>query len=131
MKTLLVATDFEDAALRAETMARELAVTHSASLHLVHVVEPIGRPDDLDEEDRAFLDGLELKARHRMQERQEALAGVPVHCTVVLGRRSEVIARMAHEMDAWMIVMGTHPGREEGLSRQVTFRIERPVLLVP
>lgn len=131
MKTLLVATDFGEPALRAEQLARELALAGNASLHLLHVVEPIGTREDLDAEDKAFLNALEEKARSQMEERQKALSDVPVRCTVVLGHRSEVISRMAHELDAWMVVMGTHAGHEEGVSRQVTYRIERPVLLVP
>lgn len=131
MKTLLVATDFGEASQRAEELARELARAHQGGLHLVHVVEPIGTRDDMDEEDRAFLDGLEEKARHQMMARLKALADVPVHSTVVVGHRTEVIQRIAHELDAWMVVLGTHAGRESGVSREVSFRIERPVLLVP
>lgn len=128
---MLVATDFGEPASRAEDLAHELARVHGASLHLVHVVEPIGTRDDLDADDRAFLAGLEARAHTEMEERRERLGDVPVRCTVVLGHRSEVISRMAHELDAWLIVLGTHPGQEGGVSHQVTFRIERPVLLVP
>ncbi|GMU55305.1 MAG: hypothetical protein AMXMBFR33_44510 [Candidatus Xenobia bacterium] len=74
---------------------------------------------------------LKDKATQQLETRQQAISEVSVRCSVVLGHRSEVIRRLADELDAWMVVLGTHAGKEGGISRQVVFRLDRPVLLVP
>lgn len=131
MKTLLVATDFSLPADRALKLAQELAAAHEATLHILHVVEPIGAPEDIEPDDEAFLRDLENKARQQLETRQQAITEISVRCSVVLGHRSEVIRRLADELDAWMVVLGTHAGKEGGISRQVVYRLDRPVLLVP
>ncbi|HXE71059.1 MAG TPA: universal stress protein [Candidatus Nitrosotenuis sp.] len=134
MKLILAAVDFSAGSERVLAMARELAELIGGRVHLLHVVEPIGDPLDPDPEVRSFHRELEREARQRLEAMLPALQGQGASYSVVLGHRPQVIAREAEDLRAYMVVMGTHAGREEpwaGTSHQVAWRTSRPVLLVP
>jgi universal stress protein A len=125
LNTILCATDFSTSSEYAFRLAASLAEDHKARLVILHVAEaphaslykgvPVSR--QLDEQER------------EQQEKLDALqppAGVAVERRMVLGDPGEEILKIANELKADLIVMGTH-GRT-GLRRMVTGSVAERVL---
>ncbi|MBI3925586.1 MAG: universal stress protein [Armatimonadetes bacterium] len=135
MKTILVGTDFTDLSEKALTMALELARGVGARVQLLHVVEPIGDPDE-DPEAAAFHTELEEKARGRLSEILARVKDVAADGSVVLGHRSTALLQEAERQDVYLTVLGLRVPREDahpvpGISHRVSWNSPRPVLLVP
>jgi nucleotide-binding universal stress UspA family protein len=112
--TILVAVDFEDASQRAIDIARELAGPLGAELCLLHVYQlplytyPSLEPQILPE----LLTEIPRAAGHALD---QLAAGVGVKRTLLReGDAAAAILSAAREVEAKMIVMGTHGRR--GLS---------------
>ena len=128
-RSILAPISFDDPALTALGMAKEIALTHSATLHLLHVVpmlQAFGEPDveegkHTPEEKKAEIELNEIAARH--------LAGVNtvIHTCLASDRgMAHAIIRIAGEIDADLIVMKTH-GRK-GLSHLLIGSVTEEVL---
>jgi universal stress protein A len=112
LQKILVATDFSAPSEAALAYARELARTFGASLHLVHVVEPVYSSLGID----GFLPGPEIEATfaegaHKqltaMLENGDRAAGA--HAVVLTANAiPEAITACASEAGIDLIVMGTH-----------------------
>jgi len=110
---ILCPVDFSEVSNGALRLAAALAQTCGASLTLIHVVEPIVAPAD-------FTFGplttgeVEDKLTERSMKAASELAATldmpkeRVSCRVERGRASGEIVRVAHELKADVIVMGTH-----------------------
>jgi nucleotide-binding universal stress UspA family protein len=138
---ILVPTDFSDHARQALEYAKELARRLGATLHLIHVVEPIIYPAEWGYS-QIGLTELEQELT-RLAEREiaqlvEALRaeGLTVRGEVLHGRASEQIVRYAQEHGIGLISIGTHgrSGLEHLLFGSTTERVLRkapcPVLAV-
>jgi nucleotide-binding universal stress UspA family protein len=135
--TILCPVDFSDASAHAVSYALELAKRLGASVHLVHVYElvPYSMPDGLGGADflARFSDELEVELA-KLAER--AGPGVKTHL-VVRGVPHREIARVAKDLGADLVVMGTHgrTGLERALLGSVADRVVRsstiPVIVVP
>src|SRR5690606_18073757 len=111
LKTVLVATDLDEASMPAVEAARMLATAAGAVLHVVTVTprqddqrddvpRPSGRP-------RLRNDDQAARAAHRMlQEAGVALDEAAVHA--VVGDPSQMIVALADDIRADVIVLGPH-----------------------
>jgi nucleotide-binding universal stress UspA family protein len=138
---ILVPTDFSEHAREALEYAAELAQRLGATLHIVHVVEPIIYPAEWGYS-QVGLTELEQELTRMAQQEIAKLVeelrarGIPVRGEVLHGRASEQIVRYAHEHSIGLISMGTHgrSGLEHFLFGSTTERVLRkspcPVLAV-
>jgi len=129
-KTILVATDFSEHADQALEYAAGLAAKLGASLHLVHAtaIPGFGAHDiglaytqmAIDEMTKAARDTLDAQAaRYRDRVSIES-------SRVELGDARDVIERVAEQIDADLIVMGTHGRR--GLRRMLLGSVAESVV---
>lgn len=110
-RTIVIAVDFSPASEEALHVAREVAVTHGARLHLLHVVADVRRTAAMVEATGAGLDDIQRQwvrdAEARLADlgtragadTRQALVGSPVAAT---------IADYATANHADLIVVGTH-----------------------
>lgn len=132
MRTILVATDFSEAADRALERALLLPVAPRGRLHLLHV-EPAGRTAALR---AAAMEALDERVA-RAQDARGAARGLAVSAAVVEGDAYVEIIRYSRHLDAELIVVGRHskrPSRELTLvgstARKVLRKGDVPVLVV-
>lgn len=138
---ILCPTDFSDISTRAEAWATALASHYDAGLHLLHVdpptpvMAPYGEiPIDI----RLFEDQREQAERDLAAARERArAAGVPADAAVRGGYPAREILAVADEMEADLVVIGTHGrgGVEHLLLGSVAEKVVRkarcPVMVVP
>lgn len=111
MKKILVPIDGSENSKRAEALAVEMAKLAGASLHLIHVCDPIHDA----ERAHAFYtqEELEKPARDRAEGYLKnaaslaSAAGVPFESEVVFGEQAASLVRRATESGCDHIVMGT------------------------
>jgi len=141
VKSLLVPTDFSDNAAQALGLAKEIARGSQATLHLLHVVEPVVYPADWSYAQVGFADieqELFDNAEREMATLSEALKGegFKVEVAVRRGRASDEICNYATEHGISIVSIGTHgrSGLEHFLFGSTTERVLRkapcPVLSV-
>lgn len=130
MKRILVATDFSTRSDRALRRATLLARQTSAEIVLVHVVDDDQAPRLLKAEEREatqLIDDLAASLRE--------IDRVPCKGHVMLGEPFQVIASIAEDIDADVVVMGPH--RRQALRdvfigttvERTISRIRRPVIM--
>lgn len=139
--SLLVPIDFSENSLRALALAKEVARGSQATLHLLHVVEPVVYPADWSYAQVGFAD-IEQELADTSQKELEALAttltgkGFSVQTATRRGRASDEICTYAVESGISIIAIGTHgrSGFEHFLFGSTTERVLRkapcPVLSV-
>jgi len=142
IRHILLPTDFSPLARRAATVARVLAETHQATLHVVHVLEPAAREPVLVPEG-----GVVLPQENPSETAQPALETfvregladlrTPLVAKLLLGAADLEITRYAGEIPVDLIVIGTH-GRGimrrillGSISKNVLEHATCPVLMVP
>jgi nucleotide-binding universal stress UspA family protein len=127
--SILSPIQFDDPSLVALGLAKEIALTHGATLHLLHVVpmlQAFGEPDveegkHTPEEAKAETSLREIAAQH--------LAGVKTEIHTCLASQrglAHAVVKIAGEVDADLIVMKTH-GRK-GLSHLLLGSVSEEVL---
>lgn len=138
---ILVPTDFSEHAQHALEYATELARRLGATLHILHVIEPIIYPAEWGYS-QIGLTELEQELHRMAQQELDKLVeslraeGLAVRAEILHGRASEQIVRYAHEHNIDLISMGTHGrgGLEHFLFGSTTERVLRkapcPVLAV-
>lgn len=141
VSSLLVPTDFSENAGQALQYAKEIARNTTATLHLLHIVEPVVYPADWSYAQVGFAD-IEQELYGNAQKELLVLAGVleaegfRAVTTVVRGRASDEICNYAKENNISIIAIGTHgrSGLEHFLFGSTTERVLRkapcPVLSV-
>jgi universal stress protein A len=139
---ILLPTDFSDHADEALRYALALAQTHAASLCLVHAYDilPYTLPEGMPMVDDVQMGQLREALEKQLQtaaERARAGGATQVTTQLVTGSASTEIVRVAAELQADLIVMGTHgrTGLTHLLIGSVTEKVVRkapcPVLTVP
>lgn len=137
MRTILVGTDFSENSDRAFDKACEIAQHMGERVHLLHVVEPVDDPDSQDPETQEFYAALTSRSEARLAAEQAAnTRPVQVTCSVEIGPRVPTLLRVAEELQADLLVMGSQPWTEDtpprlGVSQKVALTCPRPVMLVP
>ncbi len=137
---ILAATDFSETADRAADLARDLAHTFGAHLHLVHAAILL-EDHHLESHRKSQLDELmrsgDEARRRELEESYESEHGIDITPHLIRGiAPGEVIVETAGSLDCDLIVMGTH-GRK-GLSYLILGSVagrvvrtsRRPVLTV-
>lgn len=139
--SLLVPTDFSANASQALSYAKELAKATNATLHLIHVVEPVVYPADWSYAQVGFAD-IEQELKETSSKEMDTLVsqlqaeGFSVVAAVRMGRASDEICAYAKEKSISIISMGTHgrSGLEHFLFGSTTERVLRkapcPILAV-
>jgi nucleotide-binding universal stress UspA family protein len=139
--SILVPTDFSENARRALDYATELARVSGATLHLMHVVEPVVYPADWSYAQVGFADieqELVENATKELAKLKEQLTASNISTTTAVrrGRASDEICSYCSEHGISMIAIGTHgrSGLEHFLFGSTTERVLRkapcPVLSV-
>jgi len=141
VSSILVPTDFSENAQKALDLAKEIARGTNATLHLIHVVEPVVYPADWSYAQVGFAD-LERELEANTQKELHGMAdllqkeGYKVETAVLRGRASEEICAYAKDHNASIVAIGTHGrgGLEHFLFGSTTERVLRkapcPVLSV-
>jgi nucleotide-binding universal stress UspA family protein len=134
LKNILVPTDFSDFAHKALRYAEEVAQRVGGTIHLLHVIEPIG--------DWSFASDVQEQAFVEAEEKLEHLAkqlkakGIAGRTAIERGHPEQQIVKFAREHRIDTIVMGTQGRRteEDFLVGSTTERVLRvapcPVLFV-
>ena len=108
---LLVAIDFSDADTQVLERARQMAVQHQAGITLLHVVEymPMAYVDEIPPlESVEFSKALEEGALKNLRDLQEKLQPVETEVQVATGMAKHEVVRVAEEIGADLIVIGSH-----------------------
>jgi nucleotide-binding universal stress UspA family protein len=139
MKTIVIATDGSESAIKAVLFGLDLAEGHGARVELVHVVPrlewgapsalgPVGKmPHVLTDVDREPL----IEAERLADER-----GVTAGTKLLIGDAVDEIVAYADSVDADLIVVGSHGRGLVGaallgsVSRGILHEARRPVLVV-
>lgn len=142
MKTILAAIDFSDVTERLLELARDMALVHGASLHLIHVEAPepdfVGyepgpqhvRDDVAHQSVRHFKEENSLRNQLRDQ-------GIDAHSVVLQGPTVEKILEEARRISTDMIIIGSHGHGAVyhlllgSVGEGVLKRASCPVLVVP
>lgn len=107
---ILVAIDLTEEAPEVLRKAQRLADNNSATLELLHVVEPVGYAygGDLPLDLSDLQKQLEDNARNKLDEYGESYGVSPDNRHVIVGRPGSEIRRQAEERQADLIVIGSH-----------------------
>jgi universal stress protein A len=118
-RQILLAADFSEHGEQVIRRAQELATKYEARLNVIHVVENVPIMDasygpivpfDVD-----LTDQMVNAARKRLAEIAERLAIPPECCCVEIGSPKVEIIRVARELQADLIVIGSHGRHGIGL----------------
>ena len=108
--TILLAIDLADEAEQVAAKAISLAKSNNAKLHIIHVIEPLsfayggdipmdfsGIQDEIQKQAQAQL--VEFAEKHTIQEAQQH---------ILIGRPENEIHGLAEELNADLVVVGSH-----------------------
>jgi nucleotide-binding universal stress UspA family protein len=142
MKTILVAIDFSDITKGLVEIARNMALAHGASLHLLHVEPP--EPDFVGYEagPQHVRDQVAQDAVHHFKEEnalreQLRSEGIDAHSLVIQGPVVEKLLEQADKLSADLIIVGSHGHGAVyhllvgSVSEGLLMRANCPVLVVP
>lgn len=129
-RTILVATDFSEYADQALAYAVDLAAQLDGTIHLVHAVSVpmIGVPELGVAYSSMIMESATSEAQNALDARvaryRDRVSLAPAR--IEIGDPREVIDRVAAEIDAQLIVMGTHGRR--GLRRMLLGSVAETVV---
>ena len=107
---ILMAVDLTDDSPEVAERAQAIATNNSADLHIIHVIEPLSFAygGDIPMDFSGIQDEIHQQATQQL-EKFGSEQGVPEdHRHVVLGRPEVEIHALAEEIDADLIVVGSH-----------------------
>jgi nucleotide-binding universal stress UspA family protein len=111
MKTILVAVDGSDEAMKAARMAAELASKYQATLIVAHVREPLVYPamESMFSSQRLH-DELDKQARLLLAKTAEELkpSGVRIETHLAFGPPAAILADLAKTANVDLVVVGSH-----------------------
>ena len=137
VRRVVAAVDLSDASVPQARVAWEIAKAVDVPLVLLHVVEPVR----LHWRGLRAIPSVASERRDRAERRLDSIANIAgsagrVEALVVLGEPSEEIAKVVHDRDAGLIVLGLHASPVRGPRMgSVTYRVlclsHVPVLALP
>ncbi len=109
VRDLVVPIDFSECSRVAMERAHALASRYGARVHLLHAVSPLPYPPEFGYGTQ-ILEDLEERARRLLARAARELRGrgADVAEHLVVGPAVEAIVRLATDVDAQLVVMGTH-----------------------
>ena len=155
IQKILYASDLGDNAPKVFAHAVALAGQHGAAISFVHALEPLGSTgrslvrnivpqDQLERLEAEGLARVRTQIRQRIDAFCQAELGSEVHAPdivsevrIVEGLPADVIVEQAREINADLLIMGTHSQSRlhraliGSVAQKVIVRADRPVLLVP
>ncbi|RDE19906.1 universal stress protein [Motiliproteus coralliicola] len=151
IKTILYTTSLSKHTRPVFRQAVKMAELYNAKLVMLHVVEPIGETGQAliqnylaPELIKNMHDEGLAKVKDNMKDRvkkfyDDEMQDLEVHPDITIeqivgeGNRSDEIVEVANEIDADMILMGSHNslGRSSRTTRQVIKYAKRPVMVIP
>lgn len=130
IRRILIPTDFSETANLALEHAVKMASLLDSEIILLHVVSTfafrVNLPEvEVDESQNTRLSGVIGAKLNRIAEEIRSRAGVKITTIVTAGRIREEVVRIADEMDADIIILGTHgvSGLREFFMGSNAFRI--------
>ncbi len=130
IKRILIPTDFSETAELALEHAVKMARLLDSEITLLHVVSTfafrVNLPEvDIDEAQNTKLSGAIGSKLNRIAEELKAKEGIRITTMVTSGRIREEVVRIAEEIDADLIIIGTHgvSGLREFFMGSNAFRI--------
>lgn len=140
LRTIVVAVDFSETSNDAAKAAAALARDEGATLHVLHVVPDVRQRFGTVESADRTVDALQREWQDSAAQRLAALGGdvaAVVRKAIVGAHTAETIAHYAADVDADLIVVGTHgygPIRRwllGSVSDRLIRLASRPVMTVP
>ena len=109
-KILLLAIDLSEESEPVATRAGELAAAYGASLHIIHVIEPLSFAygGDIPMDFSGIQEEIQQQARQQLTLFGEKNSVPAEQQHIVLGRPEVEIHAMADELEADLIVVGSH-----------------------
>jgi len=138
IRSVLFPTDFSVYSEKAREYAIYLGRRLNASIHILHVIEPLDYPE-VDAEVQKFYKDLEAQMVKKMEKEREIFEkeGLNVDKSILIGQRWRVINTVAKENNIDLIVMGSHGIKTDSgeltvgtTSHKVVFSSPCPVLIV-
>lgn len=132
IRKILIPYDFSETADLALEHAKFMAKLHKADIHLLHVIESYSFTSAIShafgKAQSEFEEKIESSANERLQQLADTLhhdSGMSVTYTAEVGKIYKKIVSMAEEIDASLIIMGTHgvSGFQDLLVGSNTYRV--------
>lgn len=104
-RVILSPVDFDENSLAALNLARQMAMDHSAIIHVLHVVPSVLAPDEAS----AAYTSREHEIEARLQQiARERLTGLQHQIHAPVGDTAKIIVQMAQDLHADLVVIATH-----------------------
>ena len=109
-KTILLATDLSDEANQVADKALSLASASGASLHIVHVIEPLSFAygGDIPMDFSGIQDEIQKQAETQMADFASGYQVATDKQHIIIGRAENEIHTLAEELTADLVVVGSH-----------------------
>lgn len=109
-KRLLVAIDLGEQSTPIAMKAVGMAATQNAEIHLLHIIEPLSLAlgSDLPLNTSSLQDEISQQSQEDITALAES-AGIPINnCHISTGRPDKAIPEIAEQIDADLIIIGSH-----------------------
>ncbi|MCZ6829650.1 MAG: universal stress protein [Gammaproteobacteria bacterium] len=108
--TLLLAIDLSEESEQVAKRASELAEAFAATLHIIHVIEPLSFAygGDIPMDFSGIQEEIQQQAQQQLTRFGESHSVPPAQQHIVLGRPEVEIHAMAEELSSDLIVVGSH-----------------------
>lgn len=108
--TLLMAIDLSEESEQVGARAGELAKAYGASLHIIHVIEPLSFAygGDIPMDFSGIQEEIQQQAKQQLTRFGESCSVDPDNQHIVLGRPEVEIHALAEELGVDLIVVGSH-----------------------
>ncbi len=109
-KTILLATDLSDEGDQVAHKASAIATAENAALHMIHVIEPLSFAygGDIPMDFSGIQDEIQKQAESQIAEFAGKYAVPADNQHIIIGRAENEIHSLAEEINADLVVVGSH-----------------------
>ncbi|ARN75672.1 universal stress protein [Oceanicoccus sagamiensis] len=109
-QTILLATDLSDEGEQVAAKASTIASAENAVLHMIHVIEPLSFAygGDIPMDFSGIQDEIQKQAEAQMAEFASQYAVAADNQHIIIGRAENEIHSLAEELNADLVVLGSH-----------------------